>query len=153
MLAVEGNKDFHIAFPERHPGTRVPSQPLHPGPLLIVDDRVEVRSALERFFALWFERVYAAASPNEALAMLEEHQPSVLLCDYYLGDGLPVGSELIALWRKRFPCLERVVLMTGTKVSNLGDVSCVDAVFQKPLNLRAVTPFLLGETDQVAQEE
>jgi CheY-like chemotaxis protein len=151
VLAAEGNTDLYTAFP-RHPGTVVPSQPLHPGPLLIVDDRVEVRSALERFFGLWFRRVYAVATASEADSILERHRPSVLLCDYYLGDDLPPGTELIAGWRKRFPCLQRVVLMTGTRVSSLGDVSCVDAVFQKPLNLRVVTPFLLGETDQVPEQ-
>jgi CheY-like chemotaxis protein len=129
-----------------------PSQPLHPGPLLIVDDRVEVRSALTRFFELWFQRVYAAASPREASSILQEHAPTVLLCDYWLGEAFPPGTELIAAWRKRFPCLQRAVLMTGTRASALDDVPGVDAVFQKPLDLRVVTPFLLGQTDEVASE-
>jgi CheY-like chemotaxis protein len=131
----------------------VPTKPLHPGPLLIVDDRIEVRSALARFFGLWFERVYAAASPSEASAILQEHAPSVLLCDYWLGEGFPPGTELIAAWRERFPCVQRAVLMTGTKASALDAVPGIDAVFQKPLNLKVVTPFLLGQTDQVPQEE
>ena len=131
----------------------MPSKPSHPGPLLIVDDRVEVRSALTRFFGLWFQRVYAAASPSEADGILQEHAPCVLLCDYWLGDAFPPGTELISTWRARFPCLQRAVLMTGTRASSLGDVPGIDAVFQKPLNLKVVTAFLLGQIDEVPPEE
>lgn len=131
----------------------MPTKPLHPGPLLIVDDRVEVRSALTRFFGLWFQQVYAAASPSEADSILREHAPCVLLCDYWLGDASPPGTELIATWRVRFPCLKRAVLMTGNRASAPCDVLGVDAVFQKPPNLKLVTAFLLGQIDQVPPEQ
>ncbi len=127
------------------------TQSRHKGPLLIVDDREEVRWALHRYFGLCFEQVYVAGSPGEAEEILEHHQPILLLCDYWLGNQYPPATDLIPAWRKRYPCLQRIALMTGTKASALGDTSCADRVFQKPLDMKIVTGFLQGEPRVVHQ--
>jgi response regulator of citrate/malate metabolism len=98
--------------------------------------------------SLHFDPVFTAGTPEEAEAMLEAHRPRLLLCDYWLGNEFPPGTELIPSWRERYPTLERVALMTGTKAESLALTTCVDAVFQKPLNMEQVTDFLLGEVMQ-----
>ena len=117
----------------------------HKGPLLVVEDREDVRCALARYCKLFFEQVHAAASPSEAEDLLERHHPVLLVCDYWLGDQHPPATDLIPGWRRRFPCIERVALMTGTNSSALGDVSSVDAVLQKPLDMDRIIPILSGE--------
>jgi DNA-binding NtrC family response regulator len=116
----------------------------HPGPLLIVDDSDDIRSALRGFMSLCFEQVVAAATPQEAEAALRAYQPRLLLCDYWLGPEHPPATDLIPGWRERYPSIERVGLITGTNTDALGSADCVDAVFQKPLDMRRVTDFLLG---------
>lgn len=116
-----------------------------PGPLLIVDDSDEIRSALCRFMSLYFEQVVAAATPGEAEAALQTYRPRLLLCDYWLGDKYPHATDLIPGWRARHPSIERVALMTGTNTDSLGPTTCVDAVFQKPLNMGQVIDFFLGK--------
>jgi DNA-binding NtrC family response regulator len=119
-----------------------------PGPLLIVDDNAGVRSALRRFMLLHFDQVFTAGTPEEAEAILQAHRPRLLLCDYWLGNEFPPGTELIPRWRECYPTLECVVLMTGTKAESLGLITCLDAVFQKPLKLQQVIAFLLGQVMQ-----
>ncbi len=116
----------------------------HPAALLIVDDRADVRTALRRYFGLFFECVLTAASPAEAEAHLRERQPPVVLCDFWLGSEYPLTTELIPGWRKRHPCIRALALMTGTKSSAVEGAEGVDAVFRKPLDLNAVREFLLA---------
>ena len=111
--------------------------------LLIVDDRKEVRAALQRFFEMYFERVIAAATPPEAEALLRTHRPTLLLCDYFLGVEWPPATSLIPRWRAAFPFLARVAIMSGTRSESIGNCPEADAVFEKPLNMREVTEFLI----------
>ena len=112
-------------------------------PLLIVDDREEVRTALQRFFEMEFEQVFGAATPDEAEACLRLHRPPLLLCDYFLGVEWPPATSLIPRWRREFPFLRRVAIMTGTRPESIGNCPEADAVFEKPLNMRQVTEFLI----------
>ena len=111
--------------------------------LLIVDDRKEIRTALQRFFEMFFERVLTAATPPEAEECLRTHEPTLLLCDYFLGLEWPPATRLIPAWRATFPFLARVAIMSGTRSESIGDCPEADAIFEKPLNMREVTEFLL----------
>jgi CheY-like chemotaxis protein len=111
--------------------------------LLIVDDRKEVRAALQRFFEMYFERVLTAATPPEAEESLRTEQPTLLLCDYFLGVEWPPATSLIPAWRAMFPFLARVAIMSGTRSESIGNCPEADAIFEKPLNMREVTEFLL----------
>lgn len=113
----------------------------YPEPLLIVDDRADVLRALERFMSLYFECVLVAQTPPEAEALLEKHAPHYLLCDYWLGEEYPPATSFIPQWRTDFPCLRRVVLMTGTKSSSIVSCDQVDRVLQKPLNMEKLVGF------------
>lgn len=118
--------------------------------LVILDDRDDVRVGLERLFGLFFARVLTAATPEQADTLLAESEAPFLLCDYWLGPEHPPGSEVIRGLRKRHPCLRKVALMTGSKVSALTDTEGADVVFSKPLDAKKVRAFFLGEARQQA---
>ncbi len=112
--------------------------------LLILDDRADVLRSLARYFGAYFDEVHTAQSPEAAERILADSEPEALLCDYWLGHGMPTGTELVARWRARFGCLRRVALMTGTKDSALSGTESVDRVFEKPIDLEAARSFLLA---------
>ena len=122
----------------------------HPGPLLILDDRDDLRVSLKRLFGLMFDEVLLAGTPEEAEEHLRNSSPPFFLCDYWLGREHPPGSEVVRRFRKQFPCLERVALMTGSKVSALTDTVGADIVFSKPLNTEKVRSFFAGPAVRTA---
>jgi CheY-like chemotaxis protein len=119
-----------------------PEQPV-PGGLLIVDDRPEVLKAVERLLAIYFEPVYAAHTPPEAEALLKAHSPRFLLCDYWLGEDWPPATAIIPRWRREYPCLQRVALMTGTNSASIPPCAAVEFVFTKPLDTARVVAFYM----------
>ncbi len=110
--------------------------------LLILDDRPEILRSLKRYLASHFREILVASTPDEAEAHLRASKPDTLLCDYWLGDDVPTGTELIARWRVEFDCLRQVFLMTGTKASALTGAHHADRVFEKPLNMPLLMAFL-----------
>lgn len=119
-------------------------KPPYAGTLLIVDDREDIRRAMERYFSLYFEKVFVAATPVQAEQILRAHTPTFILCDYWLGDEFLPSTEYIPGWRKLVPTIKRVALMTGTKLAAIGSSDCVDVVFQKPLEPAHVVEFFAG---------
>ncbi|MCA9623226.1 MAG: response regulator [Myxococcales bacterium] len=113
--------------------------------LLILDDRADVRRGVQRFMSLFVSQVFVAGTPEEAEAVLREHAPEFLLCDYWLGPEHPPGTALVERWRHDFPCLARVALMTGTKATAILPAQGVDRIFQKPLRLAEVKDWFLGD--------
>jgi ActR/RegA family two-component response regulator len=118
--------------------------------LLIVDDREEVLRALERYMGLYLTAVYGAQTPDEAIAAMQTHAPTFLLCDFWLGEKHPPSTSLIPDWRLRFPCLKRVVLMSGTKSSSIPACDAVDAIFPKPLDLKGLVRYLQDAAQTLA---
>lgn len=110
------------------------------GPLLVVDDVLEIRRSLVRYFKRTFDTV-TAATPEETEAVLASVAPPFLLCDYWLGVEFPPSTHFIPGWRKKFPFLRRVALMTGTKTASIESRVGIDALFEKPLDLREITQF------------
>jgi DNA-binding NtrC family response regulator len=106
-----------------------------PYPLLVVDDRADVLQALTRYFELEFEHVFGAQTVSEAEEILRTHSPTFLLCDYWLGDDTPPSTTFLPRWRREYPSLKRVVLMTGTKSTSIPPCPEVDVVLTKPLRM------------------
>jgi len=123
-----------------------------PQPLLVVDDRTDVLQALTRFFELDFQIVLKAQSPAEAEQVLRSRQPNFLLCDYWLGENHPPSTEFLPRWRAEYPCLKRVVLMTGTKSSSIPPCSAIDDIFPKPLRLARVVEYFRAHADAMQAE-
>jgi CheY-like chemotaxis protein len=115
-----------------------------PVAILVVDDTDLVRRAMVRLLGRYFATVLSAGTATGAEALLERERPPFLLCDYWLGQGVPPATSFIPRWRTSFPFLRRVALMTGTKASALHGAEGVDAVFQKPLELSEVIAFFTG---------
>ncbi|HEY3352588.1 MAG TPA: hypothetical protein VGQ83_05035, partial [Polyangia bacterium] len=85
--------------------------------LLIVEDRGDVGRAYRRYFARHFDQVYVSASAAAAEELLSGGAPPThLVCDYWLGRGETVGTELVLRWRHVYPSLVRAVLVSGSQV-------------------------------------
>jgi CheY-like chemotaxis protein len=114
--------------------------------LLIVDDIADVARSFSRLFRGNFEKVYTASTPEEAEKVLGQTDgpPTALICDYWLGKGRPLGSELIARWRAAYPSLKRVALITGSQMSELKLGPGIDGVFCKPVDLESLRDLLKG---------
>ncbi len=76
--------------------------------ILIVDDEASVRSGLARSLHDPCYRILQAASPAEALSILEGEQVDVVITDFMM-PGMS-GLELLALVRERFPDTSRIML-------------------------------------------
>ena len=85
--------------------------------LLIVDDDPQVRKMLMRLFKHHFDAAFTAATPADAERILQENKVTHILSDYDLGEENPRGTELIIEWRRRYPLIQRVLLLSGSKLS------------------------------------
>lgn len=113
------------------PSSALPSSP----EVLVVEDDSSSRGALVRWLARRGWLVHAAATGRSALRVARRVKPSLLLCDWDLGegpDGLAVSEQLAS----EVPGL-RVVLMTGGSPGTLRrcsrHVPGLAAVLGKPL--------------------
>ena len=67
-----------------------------PRPVLIVEDHDDTRALLETYLALEGFSVFSAASGPEALQLLDEHPPCIILLDLSMPgmDGIMFSQEL-----------------------------------------------------------
>ena len=99
--------------------------------LLIVDDDPQIRRMLMRLFQRHFDLAFTAATPTDAERILQENRVTHILSDYDLGTENPRGTELIIGWRKRYPLIQRVLLLSGSQVSQSQIPNEVDQFFEK----------------------
>jgi len=78
--------------------------------ILAVDDDEQIRRSMPRFFHKLAAQVRCASSAAEALALMEQEQPDLLISDYEM-PGM-TGLELLEQVRARWPQV-RSVLSTG----------------------------------------
>ncbi len=99
--------------------------------LLIVDDESSVLRAVSRMLAKYADEILTADSHIEAEAVLESHEITHILCDHWFGRGLPLGIDLAAKWKRLYPRLKKVVVLTGVDIEGLSPCPLVDAVLPK----------------------
>lgn len=118
--------------------------------LLIVDDFPEILRSYRRYMEKRFDAVHVASNSAEAVARLSTASPPVthLVCDYWLGDGEPLGTVLIPRLRASCSSLSVAVLVTGSEAKALAPVGGVDAVFQKPFDIARLCEYLLAPTQK-----
>jgi diguanylate cyclase (GGDEF)-like protein len=87
--------------------------------LLLVDDEPSVLSALRRLLRREGYRVLTAASGEEALALLAEHEVGVIIADQRM-PGMS-GTEVLSRARRMHPKAVRMVLSGYTDVDSLTD--------------------------------
>lgn len=81
--------------------------------ILIVDDERMIRMGIERTIdweKLGIDEVYTAASAKEAIHLLEEHRPDVMITDISMTEM--TGLELIKTIRDDVPDM-RIIILTG----------------------------------------
>ncbi len=87
--------------------------------LLLVDDEPGVLAALKRLLRCENYRILTAASGEEALALLAEHEVGVILTDQRMTNMS--GTELLARARIMHPLAVRLVLSGYTGIDSLTD--------------------------------
>lgn len=104
--------------------------------LLVVDDEPKIQALLKETFEMKGCRVRTSASGQEALALVEESMPQLMLLDLKLQDL--DGFEVLKQVKMRHPLLP-VIVITGSfdegidrYVRELGALACL----HKPLDLR-----------------
>ncbi len=104
--------------------------------LLIVDDEIDILEVAERFFKKRGLEVSTASEGTEALRLIQEKNPDLILLDFNL-PGLS-GLEILRKLREELKLSTKVIMVTGFDTENvmketqgLGVLSCV----HKPLDL------------------
>nr|MBI3611608.1 response regulator [Nitrospirota bacterium] len=117
------------------PGQGATAESQEGATILVVDDEAMIRNLLTKFFTLRGYRVRAAQNGAEALAMVEQQQPDLIILDMYMPgmNGIEVLRELRA---KHYA--GGVVVLTASQDEKLLqqtlDLGSVD-VIGKPVNL------------------
>jgi CheY-like chemotaxis protein len=112
--------------------------------VLVVDDKPYVCRALARLLKYQFEEVVVANTPQQAAERLRDNSVTHVVCDCTLGPGLPCTTDLVPLWRASCPSIERVVLYSGTDLTNKYIPAEVDAVVPKSAEPRDLLKALEG---------
>ena len=112
-----------------------PSSSQEVGSILVVDDEHLIRDLLSQFFTIRGYRVRAAMNGQEALALVEQEQPQMVILDMYMPglSGLEVLHELRA---KQYA--GGVIALTASQdeelLQQVLDLGAVD-VMNKPMDL------------------
>jgi DNA-binding NarL/FixJ family response regulator len=99
--------------------------------VLVVDDRPYVCRALARVLKYRFQHVHTATTFDEAEALLGERRVTHVVCDCALGEDQPRTFDRVPDWRRCWPSIERVVLFSGTDLTDVSIPPEVDAVVPK----------------------
>ena len=110
--------------------------------LLVLDDESTVCRALSRLLSRRVREVLTAGSPAEAEAILKTGVVTHLICDHWLGPGSPLGVDLAAAWRKKYPSIKRTVILTGTDTTRLDPHPGIDAITDKTVDPEALVEAL-----------
>lgn len=87
--------------------------------LLIVDDESSVCRALTRMLNRRVDETASTTSAMEAEVILESKEVTHVICDHWFGSGQTLGTELAPIWKKKYPSIERIVILTGMDIDTL----------------------------------
>ncbi|MCP4601296.1 MAG: hypothetical protein GY847_12360 [Proteobacteria bacterium] len=99
--------------------------------LLVVDDDENISKALKRLLGRKFHEIVTAQNSGEAVLLLETRSVTHLVCDYWLGNGEPLGIDLVPAWRMKYPSIERAVIFTGNEINSIPVPFGVDEILSK----------------------
>ena len=112
--------------------------------LLVVDDEIDILEVTKRFFKKRGLDVFAASDGNEALRLIKEENPDLILLDYNL-PGLS-GVEILRKLREELKLSTKVIMVTGfetetiiNETKSLGIQDCV----HKPLDLEKLEKIVM----------
>ena len=113
-----------------------------PRTLLLVDDEAEICKQLRRSLGNEFDRIHTAGTASQADEILSSNTVTHLVCDLYLGNGQPLGDELIRRWRRRWPTIQYAALFTGSRYEKGHSYEKVDHIFIKPQGFDALVALM-----------
>jgi len=114
--------------------------------LLIVDDEVDVLDVTQSYFKKRGIEVFVADNGSEAVRIVGEKNPDLVLLDFNLPDI--TGAEVLKKIREELKSETKVILVTGMEedmaikeTENLGVLCCI----HKPLVLQDLEKIVLAE--------
>ena len=116
--------------------------------LLIVDDEIDIREFAKSFFTKRSIEVYTAGGGNEALKIIDEHQPDLILLDVQMEEIS--GIEVLKKLRNDKNDV-KVIMVTGTEdplIINEANSLGVKGYVHKPLVLEELEKIVLFELSQ-----
>jgi len=116
--------------------------------LLIVDDEIDIREFAKSFFTKRSIEVLTAGGGNEALKIIDEHQPDLVLLDVQMEEIS--GIEVLKKLRNDKNDV-KVIMVTGTEdplVINEANSLGVKGYVHKPLVLEELEKIVLFELNK-----
>jgi len=113
-----------LAMGEHLEVTTMPSTPT----ILILDDEINITSALKRLLRPYDYHVLTANSAQDAYDLLASHNVGVVLCDQRMPDIS--GTEFLGVVRTLYPQTVRIVLSGYTDLRSVTDAINAGAIFK-----------------------
>ena len=128
---------------------------LKPLSVLCLDNDAQILTGMQTLLHKWGYAVYCASEPEQALALMTEHEIEVWLIDQHLNQG-QLGSDFIAAYRQRQDVAPMAVaLISADSDPNLPErakqANCV--LLKKPLKPAALRAWLAGIKRPHSQHE
>ena len=110
--------------------------------LLIVEDEAKIRALLSSYFEGHGHEVLTTESGEEALTLIQQHQPALILLDLSL-KGKLTGKDVLREAPQRMPQAE-VVIVTGLVEASEDEFKQLGAagLLRKPIELDALSQLL-----------
>ena len=110
--------------------------------ILIVDDEPKLLSLLTAHFEYQHHTVYGTESGEEALVLLQQHQPQVAFVDLWLKGNL-TGQDVLRDAKRLFPQMH-VVIVSGDEETPPDTILQLGATafLKKPIQLEALDGLL-----------
>lgn len=137
-MALLTSTHLRRAIARQRPSTAAPAPVWHnPCPtILLIDDDASVRESLRRVLAGHELNVMVAAGGDEALRLIEQHEPDLVITDLCM---VPVdGWELLIRENRLRPGLPIFVITALPARETGGADQSATEFFQKPLDLDAL---------------
>jgi len=115
--------------------------------LLIVDDEVDIREFAKRFFTKRGIEVHTASGGREALKIIDQEKPDLVLLDVQMEDI--TGIEVLKTLRESKNHI-KVIMVTGAEdleIVNQANSFGVKGYVHKPLVLEELEKIVLAELD------
>lgn len=113
--------------------------------LLVVDDEIDITEVTKKFFTKRGIETFTASEGNEAVRVIQEKNPDLILLDYNL-PGLS-GKEILKKIREEFKLDTKVIIVTGFEIEEIKnetkDLGVQDYV-HKPLDLNKLEKIVLA---------
>jgi DNA-binding response OmpR family regulator len=113
--------------------------------LLVVDDEIDITEVTKKFFTKRGIETFTASEGNEAIKIIQEKNPDLILLDYNL-PGLS-GKEILKKMREEFNLSTKVIIVTGFEIEEIRNETKdlgVQEYVHKPLDLNKLEKIVLA---------